>query len=95
MLQAWLRELPEPLVRFDLYYEVLQSQQFQDEAERMTGLHNVLKKVQLPSTVKFGKFDAPHVLYLSFQRPRFPMAMQDSSRVYVCQPWLTACFLAE
>lgn len=46
LLQAWLRELPEPLVQSDLYDEVLHSQQCQDKAQRMSNLHNVLKKVQ-------------------------------------------------
>ena len=36
-------------MRFDLYYEVLHSQQYQDEAQRMDSLHDVLKKV-IPST---------------------------------------------
>ncbi|KAL3137310.1 hypothetical protein ABBQ32_006850 [Trebouxia sp. C0010 RCD-2024] len=44
LLQAWLRELPEPLVCSDLYYEILQSQQSQDKAQCMHNLRNVLKK---------------------------------------------------
>ena len=61
MLQAWLQELPEPLVRFDLYFKVLHSQQYQDEAQRMNSLHDVLKKVApLLMQICIGHFDAAY-----------------------------------
>ena len=47
-------------MRFDLYFEILHSQQYQGEAQRINSLHDVLKKVIPPSSSKLalGDFDA-------------------------------------
>ena len=46
LLQAWLQELPEPIVRSSLYFKVLQSQQYPEGAQRLESLQAVLKQVQ-------------------------------------------------
>ncbi|DBA92584.1 TPA: Fes/CIP4 y domain [Trebouxia sp. C0004] len=44
LLQAWLKELPEPLVRPQLFAQVIDSQKHQDEGERLLTLQAVLKQ---------------------------------------------------
>ncbi|KAL0035412.1 hypothetical protein WJX77_005676 [Trebouxia sp. C0004] len=44
LLQAWLKELPEPFVRPQLFAQVIDSQKHQDEGERLLTLHAVLKQ---------------------------------------------------
>ena len=46
LLQAWLKELPEPLVRMDLFVKVVETQSIRDEAQRLRSFRDVLKQVQ-------------------------------------------------
>ena len=45
ILQVWLRELPEPVIRENLFDQVLHSQQHQDEMQRLHSLQAALKEV--------------------------------------------------
>ncbi len=47
LLQAWLKELPEPLIRPQLFAQVIDSQKHQGEGERLLSLQAVLKQVKL------------------------------------------------
>jgi len=47
LLQVWLKELPEPLIRSQLFAQVVDSQKHQGEGERLLSLQAVLKQVKL------------------------------------------------
>ena len=46
-MQAWLKELPEPLIRSQLFAQVIDSQKHQGEGERLLSLQAVLKQVNM------------------------------------------------
>ena len=46
-MQVWLKELPEPLIRSQLFEQVIDSQKHQSEGERLLSLQAVLKQVKL------------------------------------------------
>ena len=45
LLKSWLQDLHEPLIRADLYKEILQTQQHEQTSDRLSALQAVLREV--------------------------------------------------